>query len=303
MQNLHESFINLDKQHLQIDTEDLATQLKKISQVIFKISTEYYFNTFSHFDKLAEISIKGNIDPNNIVKILEDWKYNSLEFIQENKCGNCFDFAILCQKMLLDVGIPTTIIGRFPDKNDFTKKQIDFVKYRHITPLYANESKNGLKMYILEPSWKYSKPIAIIPGVSSVYKDWNSEIKYIKGTEFTQIAYNSLKNISRERLFDIHPINIELCSKLTKRWIRVPRKLQISNTKDEDIIQYVRFDPRRHIFITNVNEVEKEFLPSSLSFEQSKLLEKTIEQPGLLEYLSKIFNYIKVLPSDFWISI
>lgn len=293
-------FINLEKQYLQIDKENLESQLIKISEVLLKISENNYFNTFSHFKKLADISTKTNISPINGVELLENWDYKSLDFIQTEKCGNCVDFAVLCQKMLLDVGVPTTIIGRSPEIKDFTKRQADYIKYKHIAPLYANDS-NGLKIFLLEPSWKFSKPIPISQGSSSVYKEWRSEVSNINDVEFIQKAYNPKKDKYRERLFNIHPLNIDVCSQLTKNFIRVPRELKILNTKDEEIIKFVKFDPIKQIFTTNINGVSNEFLPSSLTLEQSKILEDKLEQPGLLEYLSKVFDFLKLLPNDFWI--
>lgn len=295
-----ENFLNLDKQYLQLDRKNLESQLKKISSVLLKISKNNYFNTFSHFGKLADMASEASINQADSVDLLEKWDYESLDFIKMEKCGNCVDFAILCKKMLLDVGVPTTIIGRFPEKKDFTKRQVDFMKYRHITPLYANES-NGLNVYILEPSWKFSKPIAVSQGVSSIYKDWKSEISNINGTEFTQKAYNPQKNIHRERLFDIRPLNIDSCCQLTKRLIRIPRKLQILNKKNEEIIQFVKFDSNKQIFATNVTGVVNEFLPNFISLEQARLLEGTLEYPGLIKYLSKIYNFLQFLPNDFWI--
>lgn len=295
-----ERVMNIDKQFLQIDRGNLESQLGKISEVLLRISEDYRFNTFSHFGKLADIANETHVDSFGSVGLLEKWGYESLNFIQREKSGNCVDFAILCQKMLADVGVPTTIIGRFPEEKDYTKRQADFLKFRHITPMYANES-DGLKVFVLEPSWKFSKPVPVVPGVPSVYKDWNSEIVSVEGTKFIQKAYNPQKNKRRERLFDIHPLDIDWCRQLTKRFIQVPRELKILNTRDEEIIQFVKFDSKRQIFTTNIDGVDKEFLPDFISPEQSKLLEEVLEYPELLKYLSKVFDFIKSLPSDFWV--
>lgn len=300
MEKEPQKIINLEKQYLRIDRENLESQLSKIFEVLLNISANDRFDTFSHFAKLADISAREGVDSAHSVELLEKWDYESLDFIQKEKSGNCVDFALLCQKILADVGVPTTIIGRFPEKNDYTTKQADFLKYRHIAPMYANES-DGLKVFILEPSWKFSKPVPITIGVPSVYKDWVSEVSAINGTQFIQKAHNPQKNKHRERLYDIHPLDIDFCRQLTKRFIRVPRELKILNTKDEDVIQFIKFEPKKQIFITNINGVESEFLPSSIDPEQAKILEETLEQPGLIEYLSKVFDFIKSLPNDFWI--
>lgn len=296
----HERVINIDKQYLQIDRENLESQLRKISEVLLRISQDYRFSTFSHFGELADMADKTHNGTSDGVDLLEKWDYESLDFIQRQKSGNCVDFTILCKKMLDDVKVPTTIIGRFPEEKDYTKRQANFLKFRHITPMYANES-DGLKVFVLEPSWKFSKPVPIIPGASSVYKDWNSEITNIEGVNFIQKAYNPQKNKHRERLFDIHPLDADWCRQLTKRFIQVPRELKILNTRDEEIIQFVKFDPKKQIFTTNINGVDREFLPDSINSEQSKLLDEVLEYPGLLEYLSKVFNFIKSLPNDFWV--
>lgn len=295
-----ERVINIDRQYLQIDRENLESQLKKISEVLLLISQDYRFDTFSHFGKLADMAKETHTDPPDGVELLEKWDYASLDFIQKERSGNCVDFTILCQKMLADVGVPTTIIGRFPEEKDYTKRQAEFLKFRHITPMYANES-NGLKVFVLEPSWKFSKPVPVIPGASSVYKDWNSEIASIEGSKFIQKAYNPQKNKRRERLFDTHPLSIEWCQQLTKHFIQVPRELKILNTRDEEVIKYIKFDSKKQIFTTNIDGVDEEFLPDSINLEQSKLLEEVLEYPELLEYLSKVFNFIKSLPSDFWV--
>jgi hypothetical protein len=295
-----EKVINIDKQFLQIDRENLESQLKKISEVLLRISQDYRFNTFSHFGKLADLANETHADLSGSVGLLEKWDYESPDFIQREKSGNCVDFAVLCQKMLADIGVPTTIIGRFPEEKDYTKRQAEFLKFRHISPMYANES-NGLKVFVLEPSWKFSKPVPVIPGASSVYKDWNSEIASVEGAKFIQKAYNPQKNKRRERLFDIHPLSVEWCQQLTKHFIQIPRELKILNTRDEEVIQFLKFDPKRQIFTTNIDGVDKEFLPGSINPEQAKLLEDVLEYPGLLEYLSKVSNFIKSLPSDFWV--
>ena len=295
------NLLNIERKFLKIDRENLESQLEKVSEVLLKISKGYKFNTFSYFAKLADLKTKDENKSNNFLELLDRWEYRSLEFIQEEKSGNCVDFAILCQKMLEDLGVPTTIIGRFLEEKDYTKKQANYLGFRHITPMYANESQGSLKVYVLEPSWKFSTPIPIKIGIPSVYKDWESEISKINGSQFTQKAYNSQKNKSRERLFDIHPLDIDFCDQLTKRFIRVPRELKILNTKDEEIIQFIKFDPNKQMFITNINGVEKEFLPNTISLEHARLLEETFEQPELVQYLSKVFSFIKSLPNDFWI--
>ncbi|MCE9585308.1 hypothetical protein K8Q94_01650 [Candidatus Nomurabacteria bacterium] len=295
-----ENIINIDRKYLQIDRENLEPQLEKISDVLLKISEDDRFDTFSHFAQLADISANENIDPANSLKLLENWNYESIDFIQKEKSGNCVDFAILCQKMLADVGVPTTIIGRFAEKKDYAPRQADFLKYRHITPMYANES-HGLKVFVLEPSWKFSKPVPVALGVTSIYKDWISEVSSVNGAQFTQKTYNPQKNKHRERLFDIHPLDVDFCRQLTKRFIRVPRELKILNTNDEEIIQFVKFDAKKQMFVTNIEGVDPEFSPNAITPEQSRVLEEVLGKPELTVYLSKVFNFIKSLPNDFWI--
>ena len=292
--------VNLDRQYMQLDRESLESQLEKIRMVLLEISRNYYFSTFSHFEKLADMATEAMTPPAGIIELLEKWNYESVAFIKTEKCGNCNDFAVLFHLMLLEVGVPTTIIGRFPDKKDFTRQQIDFLQYRHLCLLYANES-NGLKIFTLEPSWKFSEPIPISPGATSIYKDWESEILQVSEFEFTQRAHNPKKNVYRERLYDIHPLSIDFCRELTKRLIRVPRKLQILNTKNEPTNQFIRLDPVKQTFTTNIKGIDGEFLPDMISLEQSKIIEDTLGQPGLIERLSKVLNFIKSLPPDFWI--
>ncbi len=295
-----ERIINIDIKCLQIDRENLESQLKKISEVLLKISEDDRFDTFSHFATLADISDSQSVDPVNSVELLENWDYESMDFIKKEKAGNCVDFAVLCQKMLADVGVPTTIIGRLAEEKDYTPRQASFLKYRHVAPMYANES-NGLKLFVLEPSWKFSEPVPIALGVPSIYKDWVSEVTNIKGVNFSQKAFNPVKNKRRERLYDIHPLDIDYCCQLTKRFIRVPRELKILNTKNEEIIQFVKFDAKKQIFVTNIEGVGSEFLPDTISGEQSRVLEEVLGKPELTTYLSKVFNFIQSLPNDFWI--
>lgn len=295
-----EKVINIDRKYLQIDKENLESQLQKISDILLQISQNDRFDTFSHFEKLADISNKDKVNPLHGVELLENWNYESLDFIETNKSGNCVDFAILCQNMLRDAGVPATIIGRFPESGDYTKKQADFLKYRHVSLMYANES-DGLKVFILEPSWKFSKPVPVTIGALSIYKDWVSEVSDINGAQFTQKAYNSQKNKNRQRLFDIHPLDVDYCHQLTKRFIRVPRELKILNTKDEGVIQFVKFNPSKQIFVTNIDGVEPNFSPETIEPEQSRVLEEVLGKPELVAYLSKVFNLIKTLPNDFWI--
>jgi hypothetical protein len=285
---------------MKLDGENLEFQLEKIRLVLLEISRNHYFNSFSHFEKLADIVAKTKTAPADTIESLGKWNYESSAFIKTERCGNCNDFAVLCQKMLSDIGVPTTIIGRFPDKKDFTKKQINFLRYRHLCLLYANES-NGLKVFTLEPSWKFSEPILINQGATSIYKDWESEILQINEFGFTQRAYSPKKNVYRERLFDIHPLSIDFCRELTKRLIRVPRKLQILSTKNEPVNQFIRLDPIKQTFTTNIGGIDGEFLPNTISLKQSKVIEDTLGHPKLIERLSKVLNFIKSLPTDFWI--
>ncbi|MFA6251633.1 MAG: hypothetical protein WC603_03340 [Candidatus Paceibacterota bacterium] len=295
-----ERAINIDRQYLQIDRENLESQLEKISDVLFQISKNDRFDNFSHMAKLADISSKENIRPEDSVQLLDNWDYDSLSYIKNERSGNCVDFAILCQKMLEDVGVPSTIIGRFPEVKDYTKKQADFLKFKHLSIMYTNEN-NGLNLFILEPSWKFSKPIPIKTGVHSVYKDWESEISQINGTQFIQKAYNAQKDKRRERLYDIKPVDRNFCNQLTKNFIRIPRELKILNTRDEEVIQFLKFNPVKKLFTTNIDGVDKEFSPNFIGAEQKIILEEILEKPDLLEYITKVFDFTESLPDDFWI--
>lgn len=295
-----ERSINIDRQYLQIDIENLESQLEKISNVLLQISKNDRFDNFSHMAKLADISSKENIKPEDSLQLLDNWDYDSLEYIQKERSGNCVDFAVLCQKMLEDVGVPTTIIGRFPEGTDYTKKQADFLRFKHLSVMYTNEN-NGLNLFILEPSWKFSKPVPVKTGVHSVYKDWESEISQINGTQFIQKAYNAQKDKRRERIYEIKPVDRNFCNQLTKNFIRVPRELKILNKRDEEVIQFLKFNSIKKVFITNIDGVDKEFLPNSIDAKQKKILEEVLEKPNLLEYITKVFDFIKSLPDDFWI--
>jgi len=300
MEKLPEKNNILETKLFKIDKENLEVQLQKIFGVLNTISKEYRFDTFSHFSYLNK-KIKDTNKEINAVLFLDKWDYKSLDFIEEEKTGNCVEFAILCQKLLSDMNIPTTIIGRYPEDGDYTDEQTKYLKYRHITPIYANDSSGELKIYILEPSWKFSKPVPLDIRSQSVYKDWVSKITEINGNSFVQDAYSSKKNKHRVRKFDLMPLDIEWCNQLTKRFIRVPRELKILNTEDEEEVLFIRFNPKEQLFSTNIKGVKSKFLLENLSMEEIFLLEKLMKKEDLFKYLSDVFNFIKSLPEDFWI--
>lgn len=286
---------------LDVDKENIEQQLEKASEILLKISESNNFSTFSHFGKLVELVNESGGDPTNSRILLEKWDYSPLDFIQTEKCGNCVDFAVLGQKMLLDAGIPTSIIGKYPDPKEFSETQIDFMGYRHTSLLYANKSKD-LELFMFEPGWKFPKPIAVTPGIISGNQDWQFETVRIDNNELVQKTYNMNKKKYGERIFSIHPLGVDFCRQLTKRLIRIPRKLEaVNELKDGVPTYFIRFDPHKQILTTNLSGIEGEFLPDQLSTDQTELLETSFEQQGLVEYLSNIINFYKSLPNDFWI--
>lgn len=180
---------DIKKDYLKIDPENLERQLKKISEVLLHISKKYNFSTFSHFGKLVELVHQSGNDPMRAKELLEKWDYSSLDFIKKEECGNCVDFAVLCQSMLFNVGIPVTIIGKYPDPIEFSKKQIGFMGYRHTSLLYANGFKD-LELFMLEPGWKFPKPINIRPESPSGNSDWQFKTLGITSNELVRQIYN-----------------------------------------------------------------------------------------------------------------
>jgi hypothetical protein len=294
---------SLEKTHLEIDREGLEPQLEKASEILLDISEHNSFSTFSHFGKLAEAADAAHGSPASAIELLSEWNYDSLDFIKKGGHGNCVDFAILGQKMLLDSGIPTTIIGKIPEKDEYSQEQIDFMHYRHTSLLYANESEGNLKLFMFEPGWKFPRAITIDPGVVSGNEDWRFETLGIDGGEFTQRTYYVHKKKYGERVFDTRPLGVDYCQNLTKRLIRVPRKLELVNRLVAGVPTcYVRFDPRKETLTTNIVSIGGEFLPEHLSTEQRRLLDDSFEQPEVADYFVGIIKFWKSLPPEFWVT-
>lgn len=293
---------NIDTHYLESDDRDLEQQLSIASGALHFISKNYSFSTFSHFGKLVELVNNNGGDPNNAKRLLEEWDYSSSDFINRNGYGNCVDFAVLAQKMLQDVGVPTAIIGVLPDPEEYSERQINFFHYRHTSLLYINRG-DDLKMFMFEPGWKFPQPIIVDPGIVSGNPDWEFETINTSNSTFTQRTLNKNKNKYNERTFDVRQLSIESCTSLTKNLTRVPRKLEILNKMKDGVPTYlVRFDPSKSTFVSNIPGVEGEFIPLSLSETQRDLLESNLEFPGLVDYLSNIFKLHTSLPKDFWVA-
>lgn len=292
---------NIDTRYLKLDDRDLEQQLSRASGVLLFISKNYSFSTFSHFGKLVELVNNNGGDPNNAKRLLEEWDYSSSDFINKNGYGNCVDFAVLAQKMLHDVGVPTTIIGALPDTEGYSERQINFFRYRHTSLLYANRS-GQLRTFMFEPGWKFPKPITVDQGIVSGNQDWDFETINTTDFTFTQKTFNKNKSKYGERTFDVRELSIESCTSLTKNLTRIPRKLEILNKMKDGVSTYlVRFDPRKGTFVSNIPGVEGEFIPQSLNETQRNLLESNLEFPGIVDYLDGIFKLHVSLPKDFWV--
>ena len=284
------------------DTECLESQLSLASDVLKQIATHYGFSTFSHFGRLVELINGKGGDPQQALSALENWDYSSYEFITTTGYGNCVDFAVLAQRELQLAGVPTTIIGLLPDPAEFTQKQIEFFKHRHTSLLYVNVS-DGLNMFMFEPGWKFPQPIAVNLGIPSGNMDWEFVTVDSKGFTFRQRTHNKVKGRYSERTFDIHPLDIQYCTTLTKKLTRIPRKMEMLNRMKEGIQTYlVRFDPRKGMFTTNVPGIRGEFLPENLNEEEVNSLEGCLEHEGLVDYLDGIYKLHVSLPPEFWIA-
>lgn len=293
---------DVDFRHLNVDNQELATQLSKATEVLRFVSRKYSFSTFSHFGVLAELVHRNGGNPDEVAKLLEDWQYSSSNFIAENGYGNCVDFAVLTQKMLENVGVPTSIIGALPDTAKYTERQINFFRYRHTSLLYVNASKET-KIFMFEPGWKIPQPIVVNLGIVSGNQDWDFETIATNNFTFTQKTLNKNKNKYSKRTFDLHQLDISFCTSLTKNLVRIPRKLEMLNRLEDGMPTYlIRFDPHKRIFVTNVVGIGGEFLPRDLSNSQCKVLETSLEFPGLVDYLNNIFEFYMSLPQNFWVT-
>lgn len=286
----------------QLDAECLESQLSIASDVLKQISTQYGFSTFSHFGRLVELVNEKGGNPVQAISALENWDYSSYDFITTTGYGNCVDFAVLAQRALQSVGVPTAIIGVLPDPAEFTPKQIEFFKHRHTSLLYLNVSE-GLNMFMFEPGWKFPQPIAVNPGILSGNVDWEFVTVDLTRSTFTQRTHNKVKGKYSERIFDMHPLDWRYCTMLTKRLTRIPRKMEMLNRMKEGIQTYfVRYDPKRMMFSTNTPGIVGGFLPVNLSANMGDSLEDCLEYDGLVNYLDSIYSLHVSLPPEFWVA-
>ena len=302
MERLPQIHNKLDKKYLEIDNQNLESQLSKTCEVLTNISENNSFSTFIHFEKFFEFSKMPENHGLHPVEVLKKWDYDSSTFIEKEKNGNCVDFAILAQKKLNEVGVPTTVIGKIPDENDFTPSQVKFMKYRHVSLLYTNEGNTGLESFLFEPGWKFPAPIAIKSGVISTGKDWQFETTQINGTEFTQKAYHLHKKKYSERKFATQPLSSDFCTQIAREIIRIPRKFEMVNRLDKNSQTYfLKFDHVSEKLATNIPGIEGNFLPDSLSAEQAVLIDTIFETSNLKERLIQMLRFREELPDDFWI--
>lgn len=285
-----------------VDSLPLKEQLENASKVLDGLSRKYSFDSLSHFKILADLVEQAGGNPEKAVGLLDEWSYSSLDFIEKYQAGNCVDFAIRAQASLLEAGIPTMIVGKLPEVSEFSGSQISYMRYRHVSLLYANDSSGATVCSMFEPGWKFPKAIDLQPGISSGGDDWKFETKTIDQNRLVQQTYNVRKKKYGERIFDMHPMTVEECQVLTKRLTRIPRKMEkLNRLIDDQPTVAVRFDPYTKIFSTTVPGVSKDFVPEALNDEEDGLLATAFELSNIRSYLKAVRNLSYRLPVHFWI--
>lgn len=291
-----------DDSPLVIDSSPLEGQLEKACEVLDGLSRRYSFDSLSHFKVLADLVEAADGDTEQAVKLLDQWPYASITFIERHLAGNCVDFAIRAQASLHEAGVPTMIIGKLPEATEFTASQIAYMRYRHVSLLYANDSSGSVAYSMFEPGWKFPHPIDLSLDVSSGGDDWKFETKMMDQERLVQQTYNVRKKKFGERVFDMCPMSLNSCQALTKRLTRIPRKMEKLNrlTNDEPTVA-VRFDPNTKLFSTTVQGVSKDFVPGALKDDEERLLASAFELPDIRSYLESVRNLSYRLPENFWI--
>ncbi len=290
----------LDLSTVVIDREQLDKQLQHSREILLGIARDYTFNSFSHFLTLAE-KIQTDDDIKNAVRILEEWDYRPLDYISLCRSGNCVDFAVLAQQRLLDVGIPTMVIGKLPEEAEFTSEQRVIMGYRHTSLLYINGHQGTDRYFMFEPGWKFPEPIDLSPGITVRNNDWEFHTESIDARELHQGTYNVKKMKKGQRIFDLTPLSVPTLSGLTKKLMRIPRKMELINRFGMGDTQVLRYDPITKMFSSTISELPRVFMPEDLNQVQKNLINQIFDNPNTVAELQAITNLLRGLPEDFWI--
>ncbi len=268
-----------------------------VNDTVATFSRDHSFDTFIHYQKLAEFQNESGIAIEDWPTLLKEWDYSPVDFIKTTGRGNCVDFAFGAQAALNSCGVDSLVIGKKPD-DKFTPEQQRAMHYRH-TSLVS--SVNGT-LNLFEPGWKLEQGIPLTPIKTEVDTGtWKFLTIELGNGVLTQQTTSPLGNVGL-RTFTLDALPETKGIATTKGLLRVPRRMEMLTQLSDDVPHgIISYNPGTQEMKSTLEIMNQDsFLPEDIP----KMVNNKISEYygfDVKEELLGCFALYRALPTSFWI--
>ena len=280
-----------------ISPETSSSTYDSANSAISNVAAENSFDTFVHFQRLAEFGRDEKISAEDWEILLGEWQYDPSSFLAANARGNCVDFAMHSQDALLCQNIDSSVIGKKPD-DSFTDAQKESMIFRHTSLVATLDDEPTM----FEPGWKLQQGIPLLP----IDREVDTGTWKFTTTDFTKdgLEQSTVSPLGKSghRSFDFDSIDKFKAASITKGLLRVPRRMEMLTRFDDDIPHgIISYNPHTDVLKSTLEEMKGEpFTPESISAVTNDVISEYFGF-DVKEQLLGCFALYRSLPPSFWV--